>query len=192
MPTMRAALEPRPLDENEPTPAKPGRRELIASLLSALAWAGLAGCRPSALPRSVGHSLVGSPAPRFQRTSLSSREVGIPGSDRTRVTVVDFWASWCQACQDTMPVLDSLWRSKRRDGVMVIGVSVDDTEADAESGAQQLGASFPIVVDQGLASAFGVAKIPLTFVVDRRGTVRWVGRDPGSIEQAALYVLYEE
>jgi cytochrome c biogenesis protein CcmG/thiol:disulfide interchange protein DsbE len=117
--------------------------------------------------------------------------VGIPGSDRTRVTVVDFWASWCEACQSTMPVLDSLWRSKRRDGVMVIGVSVDDSEAVAASAARQLGASFPIVADPGLASAYGVARIPLTFVVDRKGTVRWVGRDPGSIEQAALYVLYE-
>lgn len=192
---MKSAVKPR--DESAEADAEafahnePGRRAILRSLFGALACFGLAGCRPSELPRSAGHPLVGGPAPSFQRTAVSDREVGIPGSDRTRVTVVDFWASWCEACQSTMPVLDSLWRSKRRDGVMVIGVSVDDSAAVAASAAQELGASFPIVADPGLASAYGVARIPLTFVVDRKGTVRWVGRDPGSIEQAALYVLYE-
>jgi thiol-disulfide isomerase/thioredoxin len=117
--------------------------------------------------------------------------VSVPGTGRTLVTVVDFWASWCEACQDTMPVLDSLWRSNRRDGMMVIGVSVDATEADAASAARAFGASFPIVVDPGLASAYNVARIPLTFVIDKRGMVRWVGRQPAAIEQAALYLLDE-
>jgi thiol-disulfide isomerase/thioredoxin len=170
---------------------EPGRREILRSLFGALAFFGVAGCRPSELPRSAGHPLVGGPAPRFQRTALSSREVGIPGSDRTRVTVVDFWASWCEACKDSMPVLDSLWRSNRRDGMMVIGVSVDATSDEAESAARAFGASFPIVVDQGLASAYSVGRIPLTFVIDRQGTIRWVGRQPAAIEQAALYVFYE-
>lgn len=170
---------------------EPNRREILRSLFGALAFFGLAGCRPTELPRSAGHPLVGGPAPRFQRTAVSLREVGIPATGRTRVTVVDFWASWCEACEDSMPVLDSLWRSKRRDGVMVIGVSVDSTEAEAASAARQLGASFPIVVDPGLASAYSVARIPLTFVIDRHSTVRWVGRQPAAIEQAALYLLGE-
>jgi thiol-disulfide isomerase/thioredoxin len=109
------------------------RRELLVrallGALSSLSLMDLAACRPTIMPRSVGHRLVGAPAPRFERTSVSMRDVGIPGSDRTRVTVVDFWASWCEACQQTIPTLDDIWRSKRRDGVMVIGVSVDETEA---------------------------------------------------------------
>jgi cytochrome c biogenesis protein CcmG, thiol:disulfide interchange protein DsbE len=54
-----------------------------------------------------------------------------------------------------------------------------------------MGASFPIVVDPRLASLYGVARIPLTFVVDGRGTVRWVGRSPSAIEQAVEVVLHE-
>lgn len=183
--TMDGSLQSR--DDLDP---QPGRRAVLRSL-GALALFGIAGCRPSQMPRSAGHPLAGGPAPRFQRTAISLREVGVPGGGRTRVTVVDFWASWCEACEDSIPVLDSLWRSKRRDGVMVIGVSVDATEAEAASAARKLGASFPIVVDQGLASAYSVARIPLTFVIDQRGTVRWVGRQPAAIEQAALYVLDE-
>jgi thiol-disulfide isomerase/thioredoxin len=170
---------------------EPSRRAILRSLFGALAGLGIAGCRPSQLPRSTGHPLVSRPAPRFQRTALSMREVGIPATGRTRVTIIDFWASWCEACKDTMPVLDSLWQGKRRDGMMVIGVSVDATDDDAAAAARQLGASFPIVVDPGLAGMYSVGRIPLTFVVDKNDTVRWVGRDPSSIEQAALYLLHE-
>jgi cytochrome c biogenesis protein CcmG/thiol:disulfide interchange protein DsbE len=143
------------------------------------------------MPPSARHPLAGDAAPEFQRVALSAREVGIPGGDRTRVTVIDFWASWCTACEETIPVLDELWRDRKRDGVMVIGVSVDESPDEAASAAERLGASFPIVVDQRLAGRYAVAQIPLTFVVDRRGTVRWVGRDPSAMRQAVLYVLYE-
>jgi cytochrome c biogenesis protein CcmG, thiol:disulfide interchange protein DsbE len=122
---------------------------------------------------------------------MSLRDVGIPGSDRTKVTVVDFWASWCAACQQTIPALDDIYRSRKRDGVMVIGVSVDETDEVAASAAEEMGASFPIVVDQRLAAVYGVSKIPLTFVVDSNSQVRWVGRDPGQIEQAVEVVLDE-
>jgi cytochrome c biogenesis protein CcmG/thiol:disulfide interchange protein DsbE len=168
-----------------------GRRDLLGALLCAAASLSIAGCRASVMPRSVRHPFVGRYAPQFQRTAVSSRDVGIPGSDRTKVTVIDFWASWCGACQQTIPALDDIWRARRRDGVMVIGVSVDESEAVAESAAEQMGASFPIVVDQRLASAYVVSRIPLTFVVDQSGMVRWVGRDPGAVEQAVEVVLHE-
>lgn len=157
----------------------------------ALAILGL-GCGPTSMPRSLGHPLAGSSAPRFQEEATSSRPVGIPSDDRTRVTVVDFWASWCEACQDTIPALDDLWRDLRHDGVLVIGVSVDESPGAADLAAQRLGASFPIVVSQRIAARYGVAKVPLTFVVDARGTVRWVGRNPSDMRQAVEFLLREE
>jgi cytochrome c biogenesis protein CcmG, thiol:disulfide interchange protein DsbE len=151
------------------------------------------GCGPGAMPASVHHPLVGSTAPEFQAESTAARSVGVPGSRRIRVTVIDFWASWCAACSHTMPALDKLWRDHKTDGVMVIGVSVDDSEQAADTGAHELGASFPIVADpyQHLAGTYGVAKVPLTFVVDGAGTVRWVGRDPGSARRAVDVLLSE-
>ncbi len=90
-----------------------------------------------------------------------------------------------------MPVLDDFYQSYKRDGVLVIGVSVDATEGEAELAARSMGTGFPIVVDAGLASAYGVSRIPLTFVVDKHGTVRWAGRDPSDAKQAALFLLNE-
>lgn len=108
------------------------------------------------------------------------------------MTVVDFWASWCEACQDTIPALDDLWRDLRHDGVLVIGVSVDESAAVADSAAQHLGASFPIVVSQRIAARYGISKVPLTFVVDGRGMIRWVGRDPSEMRRAVEFLLREE
>ena len=72
-----------------------------------------------------------------------------------------------------------------------IGVSLDDDADIAERAARQLGASFPIVVSQRLAGRYAVSKIPLTFVVDGAGVVRWVGRDTRAMRQAVEFLLRE-
>src|SRR5262245_2424555 len=146
----------------------------------------LLACGPSSMPRSLGHPLAGNAAPEFRETATADREVGLPGSMRTKVTVIDFWASWCAGCQETIPALDELYRDRREDGVMVIGVSVDLSADDAMLVAQHLHASFPIVLDPAMriAGSFGVAQVPLTFVVDGKNTVRWVGRSPGDARRA--------
>ncbi|WP_437712976.1 TlpA disulfide reductase family protein [Sorangium sp. So ce448] len=151
------------------------------------------GCGPGAMPASVRHPLVGSAAPEFHAESTAAVTVGVPGTRRTRVTVIDFWASWCASCSRTMPALDRLWRDRKADGVAVIGVNVDDSEAAAAAAAHELGATFPIVadLDQRLSGTYGVAQVPLTFVVDGAGTVRWVGHDPAGARRAVEVLLSE-
>jgi cytochrome c biogenesis protein CcmG/thiol:disulfide interchange protein DsbE len=145
------------------------------------------------MPESVRHPLVGSAAPPFHAESTAARPVGVPGSRRTQVTVIDFWASWCASCGRTMPALDRLWRDHRTDGVAVIGVSVDESGVAVDAVAHELGATFPIVADpdQRIAGSYGVAQVPLTFVVDGAGTVRWVGRDPEAARRAVDVLLSE-
>jgi cytochrome c biogenesis protein CcmG, thiol:disulfide interchange protein DsbE len=150
------------------------------------------GCSAT-MPPSIAHPLAGGSAPEFEGVSTSDRDVRVPGRGRTKVTVVGFWASWCATCQAAMPVLADLYRDKRTDGVMVVGVSLDESEGSATSMAHELDLSFPVMLDPGqrVATTYGVSQIPLTFVVDRGGRVRWVGRDPKQARQAALAVLAE-
>ena len=172
---------------------RPSRRRLALRPGAAACALLVLGCGPGAMPASVRHPLVGSAAPEFHAESTSAVTVGVPGTRRTRVTVIDFWASWCASCSRTMPALDRLWRDRKADGVAVIGVNVDDSEAAAEAAAYQLGATFPIVadLDQRLTGTYGVAQVPLTFVVDGAGTVRWVGRDPEGARRAVDVLLSE-
>ncbi len=162
------------------------RRALVLLLI------GLAGCGAGGMPPSLQHPLAGGRAPMLPAPS-GEGEVGIWHGAPVKVTVVDFWASWCQGCQESIPALDALYRDKRADGLSVIGVSVDEKSDDAYAAAQAVHASFPIVVDSSarFLRSYRVGQVPLTFVVDRSGTVRWVGRDPAAARRAVEIVLAE-
>jgi len=167
-----------------------GHRAAVATAL-ALTPA-LASCAGS-MPASMTHPLAGAQAPSMADMGGPQTEVGIWHGAPVKATVVDFWASWCPGCQESLPALDALYRDRRADGLNVIGVSVDERRDDAFAMARALHASFPIVVDQDarLLSQYRVAQVPLTFVVDRNGTVRWVGRDPTELKRAVEVVLAE-
>jgi cytochrome c biogenesis protein CcmG/thiol:disulfide interchange protein DsbE len=168
------------------------RRGLIGTSILAGTLA-LPGCGPGTMPASLRHPLAGAQAPALDRMAGEQAEVGIWKGGPVKVTVVDFWASWCQGCQESIPALDALYRDRRGDGLSVIGVSVDERRDDALAAAQALHASFPIVFDEDarLLSQYRVAQVPLSFVVDRAGVVRWVGRDPGELRRAVEVVLSE-
>ena len=154
---------------------------------------GLASCGPGAMPPSFRHVLAGSHAPGLAQIAGDQGQVGIPQGAPVKVTVVDFWASWCPGCQESIPALDALYRDKRAEGVRVFGVSIDEHSEEAYAAAAALHATFPIVMDLDarLASSYRVAQVPITFVLDGSGTVRWVGRDPGAVRRAVEVVLAE-
>jgi cytochrome c biogenesis protein CcmG, thiol:disulfide interchange protein DsbE len=149
-------------------------------------------CGPKVIPPSLDHPLASSSAPEFHEFSTSDYDVGVPNLG-TKVTVLDFWATWCDECQRTMPAFEKLYQDRKSDGVMVIGVSIDEDTQAAKSRAIELRASYPIVLDPGMriASRYRVGKIPLAFVVDQRGQVRWIGRDPDDMRRAVDAVLAE-
>lgn len=91
-----------------------------------------------------------------------------------KILVVNFWATWCNACRSEIPSLVKLQSDFRRD-LQVIGVSEDRV-----AGAQELrafiaerGINYPIVVgDDGVHKAFPpVTALPTTYLIDQTGTV---------------------
>ena len=152
------------------------------------------GCVSSGMPASSGHPLDGRAAPRVSVRPPGQAEVGIPsGRAETALTVVDFWASWCAPCIRAMPELERLHRQYREAGVEVIGVDVDERRSDGDAAAARAGASFTIVHDPWgrVVRAYGLRSIPMTFVLDRRGVVRWSGNDLGAL-RGAIDALLEE
>lgn len=159
-------------------------------LAAVLAAAMLVGCA-SAMPPSMQHPLLGQKGPAFEATTVDEQSLLIPSFGTAKVTVLDFWASWCGSCQVTMPSLERLHRDRRRNGLMVVGISVDETADQALDGAYRFGVTFPVVHDRGqeLQSAFGVSQVPTTFVLDDVGRVRFVGSDPESIKRAVSALM---
>ena len=79
-------------------------------------------------PRAVPSPLVGRPAPAFALTTFDGKAVSLE-SQRGKVVVLNFWASWCYpACYEEAPVLEASWRRVGPQGVVVLGVAIQDKD----------------------------------------------------------------
>ena len=90
---------------------------------------------------------------------------------RGRVVVVDFWASWCVPCRRSFPWLNEMQQRYGDDGLVVIGVNVDNDEQEAQAFLDEYPARFEIVFDRDktLARKFDVIAMPSSFVIGRDG-----------------------
>ena len=89
--------------------------------------------------------------------------------------MLNFWASWCGPCKAESPALERLWQRYRARGLVVLGI---DTGSDAVSDARRFLAAhaitYPVVHDPNdlvSANTYGVADLPVTYVLDRRGRI---------------------
>ena len=109
-----------------------------------------------------------------------------------KVVIVDFWASWCAPCKEEMPVLSRLHAKHAQRGLVVVGVSVDEEVTNVQGFLAKVKASFPIVHDRThvVAERFAPPKMPSSYVIDRRGVVRYVhgGFRPADAEALAREV----
>lgn len=90
---------------------------------------------------------------------------------RGRVVVVDFWASWCKPCRQSIPWLNAMRTRYGADGLVVIGINVDAERVEADRFLREVPIEFEIVFDpQGeLAKEFKVRGMPSSYVFDRTG-----------------------
>jgi len=94
---------------------------------------------------------------------------------RGEVVYVTFWASWCVPCREEMPFLSALWQRHRDEGLLVIGVNVDEDIEAARAFAKDFNIEFPLVWDEdrSVSKLYRVAGYPSHYVLDRRGKVRY-------------------
>ena len=157
---------------------RPARRVGIA--LAAVAALGVAaqvawitGNLELVKPMTAGGEAPAFALPRIGPGGALGERVAL-ASSRGKVTVIDFWATWCKPCLAAMPRLDQLARS--HPDVAVIAINIDDAAA-ARALFDQRGYRMTLVADDGDASErYGVSAIPHTVIVDRRGAVREVVR----------------
>ncbi len=106
-----------------------------------------------------------------------------------KVTVIDFWATWCPPCVASMPHLDAFARAHPE--VTVYAISMDDHPEDARAMFDHKGYT-PILLsdDHATSERYGVTTIPHTVVIDRDGNVRLVSRGGGLDLEAELSKLH--
>ncbi|MFQ5656247.1 MAG: TlpA family protein disulfide reductase [Candidatus Methylomirabilales bacterium] len=124
-------------------------------------------------PRDVPSPLIEKPAPPFEMTLFDGGRLSLEGL-RGKVVVMNFWASWCfPACYEEAPVLEAAWRVYQDQGVVVVGVNVQDTEDAARQFIRRFQFSFPNGPDPkgNISIDYGVYGIPETFIIDREGRI---------------------
>ena len=172
MPTPLATLPPPP----EGRAGRALRRALLHAAL-ALGAASLCsvalGCAATGLPPSAPSALLGKPLPEITRRALDQSAIDTK-SNRGSVVVVKFFAKYCEPCKKTLPLVERLHESRAK--VVFIGVDEDEYASEAEEMVRTFGLTFPVVHDAGnaLAGRYRVAQLPMTFVADGSGTIRWV------------------
>ncbi len=117
---------------------------------------------------------VGDKAPTFSIESLNGQgKVAVaPG----KVTIVDFWATWCEPCKKSFPKYQELYVKYKASGLEIAAVSVDDEKGEIPGFAKTHGAKFPVGWDNGkkIAEKWKPENMPSAYIVDKQGVVRFV------------------
>jgi cytochrome c biogenesis protein CcmG, thiol:disulfide interchange protein DsbE len=129
---------------------------------------GGAGSKPS------GAVKVGDSAPMFSIDSLNGQ--GKVALASGKVTVVDFWATWCEPCKKSFPKYQELYVKYKASGLEIAAVSVDDEKGSIPAFAKSHGAKFPVGWDNGkkIADQYKPENMPTAYVIDKNGVVKFV------------------
>jgi peroxiredoxin len=102
-----------------------------------------------------------------------------------KVIVLNFWATWCGPCQAEIPELIDTYESYKDKGVVVLGVSIDDTAEMLRTYAAQKKMTYPVLLMQDeLEEAYGpLLGVPITFFIGRDGLIHEKHFGPVSKEQ---------
>lgn len=126
----------------------------------------------AAVTTGVVGTVEGMFPPSFTLPDLNGGEVSLADFEG-KVVVLDLWATWCPPCRVEIPFLVSLYEEFKEQGLVVVGVGLDQGGAQALGPfVEENGITYPILVaDRSLQASYGVTSIPTTFMIGRDGRI---------------------
>lgn len=125
-------------------------------------------------PHEVPSPLIGKPAPAFELPLLQQADKSFSQKDMLgTVWVMNVWASWCPPCLVEHPVVSEFARSGL---APVVGLNYKDAREDALPWLKRNGDPFKLTAYDAagrIAIDYGVYGVPETYVIDRKGIIRY-------------------
>jgi cytochrome c biogenesis protein CcmG/thiol:disulfide interchange protein DsbE len=122
--------------------------------------------------------LVGNPAPDFSVRPLSGPKATVSlRALHGNVVLLDFWGTFCEPCKKSFPKLQDLYARYSGQGLQILGVSEDevDDKDKIPAFASTYGAKFAVAWDEdkAIARRYKPETMPTTFLIDKKGIVRF-------------------
>jgi peroxiredoxin len=119
---------------------------------------------------------IGQPAINFSQMNDKGEEVSLAQVNKGKYVLIDFWASWCGPCRTEYPYLKKAYSQYRDRNFEIIGVSLDDNKANWLQAIKSNGFQWIELCDlkgrqNEVASAYGIAAIPQSFLIDPQGNI---------------------
>jgi len=146
-------------------------------------------------PREVPSPLIGKPAPHFELPVLQQPDKTFSEKDlQGKVWILNVWASWCVACRDEHPVLVEFSKSG---AAPIYGLNYKDQRDDALGWLKRFGDPYWLSafdLDGRIGIDYGVYGVPETYVIDKRGVIRYkrIGPVTGELVRDKLIPLLNE
>jgi peroxiredoxin len=144
-------------------------------------------------PKWIGHhALMGKPAPDFAAAQLAGPFSTTLADHKGQVVVVAFFATWCEACTDSIPRLNALLAKHAASGLRIVGLSGEDPALIKKLVADH-GERYAIGHDPGdrIAWTYQRASLPMFVVINRSGVSRGVTTELDEVEAAVRLALSE-
>jgi peroxiredoxin len=123
-------------------------------------------------PAGGDSMLVGKAAPEFELEMLAGDRFRL-SEHKGKIVVLDFWATWCSHCLQTMPELVRLHADSAGRDVEVVAVNLEESPEQITTMLDRHQWKVPVALDRdgAVAARYGVTAIPQTIVIGRDGTV---------------------
>jgi len=111
--------------------------------------------------------------PRFRIQDLDNHWKGYTDLKGDKITVIDFWATWCQPCVRSLPLMNEIAEEYKSKGVNFIGISIDGprNQSKVKPFVNSRGITYPILKDinSEVMAELNVSAVPTLIIYDAEG-----------------------